>query len=597
MSKESQSGEQKSQEPGYGKTGLKASRSAQKRLETLSPFELKDYLIRLAGNHQQELAATAMLNAGRGNPNWTATDPRDAFFLLGQFAMDECRRIADHTILAGMPARVGIAARFRKFLKNAPRTRAVDFLQGALDYGVQVRGFDADVWIHELTDSIVGDNYPVPPRMLACCEQVVHDYLVRELCGNQPPAGRFDLFATEGGTAAMCYIFDSLMQNGLLKQGDSIAIFLPTFTPYIEIPHLERFQFKIVPINASRSVDNPALDWHYGASEIARLEDPTIKLAVTVNPSNPPSVALSGRERNQVIDIVRHKNPALMVVTDDVYGTFVEGFRSLVADIPRNTICVYSFSKNFGCTGWRLGVIALHEENIFDQHIAALPQAWKERLEQRYGSLSPAPEKLKFIDRMVADSRCVALNHAAGLSLPQQVQMTFFALSYLLDSKDEYKRLTMQIVRQRRDALWRGMDLPEPGDDRNCAWYYVELDFMLWARRAYGEDFCHFMRDNYEPVDFLFRLAERSGVVLLDGGGFGGPPWSIRVSLANLNTEDYAGIGRHLHETAAEYLAAWRDGKAHVVSGPGATSGVVRDEKPDDGRSGNDGEPGGDGGK
>lgn len=29
--------------------------------------------------------AHTMLNAGRGNPNWIATEPREAFFLLGKF--------------------------------------------------------------------------------------------------------------------------------------------------------------------------------------------------------------------------------------------------------------------------------------------------------------------------------------------------------------------------------------------------------------------------------------------------------------------------------------------------------------------------------
>lgn len=29
-----------------------------------------------------------LLNAGRGNPNWTAATPRQAFFTLGQFAVE-----------------------------------------------------------------------------------------------------------------------------------------------------------------------------------------------------------------------------------------------------------------------------------------------------------------------------------------------------------------------------------------------------------------------------------------------------------------------------------------------------------------------------
>jgi aspartate 4-decarboxylase len=84
------------------------------------------------------------------------------------------------------------------------------------------------------------------------------------------------------------------------------------------------------------------------------------------------------------------------VLTDDVYGTFVEGFRSLIAELPYNTLGVYSYSKYFGCTGWRLGVIAAHENNLIDEKIAALPEEIREALDQRYGSLTAgsAPDEV-----------------------------------------------------------------------------------------------------------------------------------------------------------------------------------------------------------
>jgi hypothetical protein len=45
------------------------------------------------------------LNAGRGNPNWVATEPREAFFLLGQFAITESKRVLDLPPgVGGMPA-------------------------------------------------------------------------------------------------------------------------------------------------------------------------------------------------------------------------------------------------------------------------------------------------------------------------------------------------------------------------------------------------------------------------------------------------------------------------------------------------------------
>ncbi len=48
---------------------------------------------------------------------------------------------------------------------------------------------------------------------------------------------------------------------------------------------------------------------------------------------------------------------------------------ALAADLPHNTILVYSYSKYFGCTGWRLGVVSLHEDNVIDRAIARLPEA------------------------------------------------------------------------------------------------------------------------------------------------------------------------------------------------------------------------------
>lgn len=63
-------------------------RKMERTYELLSPFELKDKLISLANKHG-DTSIWAMLNAGRGNPNWIAATPREAFFTLGQFAFTD----------------------------------------------------------------------------------------------------------------------------------------------------------------------------------------------------------------------------------------------------------------------------------------------------------------------------------------------------------------------------------------------------------------------------------------------------------------------------------------------------------------------------
>ncbi len=307
------------------KQKIKTTRSQEKKLEQMSPFEIKNTLISLADKHADK-STHSILNAGRGNPNWIAIEPRQAFFALGIFGIEECQRSMNFKEgLAGIPHKAGIAKRFSSFLNgnNAP---GVSLLSKLFDYAIKKHAFDPDTFVHEITEGVIGDQYPVPDRILSSCNAFVHDYLVQEMCDNKPPKGKYDLFATEGGTAAMCYIFDSLMQNFLLKRGDKIALFVPTFTPYIEIPELDRYHFNVIHIYASGKTGEGFHQWDYPDKELDKLKDPDIKVAFLVNPSNPPSYALSDRERNKIIQVIKKDNPGLMFITDDVYGTFVNGF-------------------------------------------------------------------------------------------------------------------------------------------------------------------------------------------------------------------------------------------------------------------------------
>src|SRR5271170_2214766 len=516
--------------------------------ENLGPFEIKDFLAKVASEAARE-SSLSYLNAGRGNPNWIATEPREAFFLLGQFAITESKRVLDLPPgVGGMPKASGIAGRLEAWLSKHADMPGASFLQRMVPWAVKKFGFDADKFVHELVDSIIGDHYPVPDRMLVHNEQVVHEYLQWAMCGTPRPKGKFKIYAVEGGTAAMCYIFKSLKSNRILNPGDTIALGVPIFTPYLEMAHLEDYDLKFVEVKAPQ--ENR---FQYPDSELKKLLDPKVKAFFIVNPGNPYAVAISP-DTIKKIGAVLKKRPDLILLTDDVYGTFVPGFRSLMGEFPKNTIGVYSYSKYFGCTGWRLGTIAVHENNIFDEMISKHPEPIKKLLDKRYGGLTLEPRKLAFIDRIVADSRDVALNHTAGLSLPQQVMMTLFSLSEMLDDKKAYQAACMEIVNRRIWALLDGLGLadkltPNPNYDA----YYGLIDFEFWARKNIGDKAVEYLKKHIHPLDLAFRLAEAYGIVLLNGGGFEAPNWSLRVSLANLPDEAYEEIGRGVRLIARGY--------------------------------------------
>lgn len=533
--------------------------------EKLSPFEIKDFLARSASSYAATGAVT-YLNAGRGNPNWIATEPREAFFLLGQFAIGESKRVMDLPPgVGGMPRARGVAGRLEAWLAKHGDMPGADLLARMIPWAIERFGFEADRFVHELVDSIIGDNYPVPDRMLVHNERVVHEYLLWAMCGSPRPDGRFQLYAVEGGTAAMCYIFKSMKTNRLLNAGDTIALGTPIFTPYLEMPHLEDYDLRVVNIQ-SRQENR----FQFDDSELEKLLDPSVKAFFLVNPGNPSAVALSAGTIAKIGEILKQR-PELILLTDDVYGTFVPGFRSLLGAFPYNTIGVYSYSKYFGCTGWRLGVIAVHEKNLFDDLIARHDEAVLKKLDRRYAALTLEPRKLAFIDRIVADSRDVALNHTAGLSLPQQVMMTLFSLYELMDEKKHYQKACIGIVRKRFEAALEGLGLELP-ENELYDFYYGLIDFEFWARKYLDEDVVRWMKKNVHPLDIVFRLAEDHGIVLLNGSGFEAPDWSVRVSFANLDDHVYDDLGRAVRAVARSYRQAYEAAKNGDAAPAGAGS-------------------------
>ena len=515
-------------------------------LSELSPFELKNFLTDAAAR-----SGRLLLNAGRGNPNFLATEPRHAFFQWGRFAMQEAERSFSYMQgVGGLPELDGIEQRFELFLSRNQGVPGIKMLGGSVSYVRDHLGFSASDFIYEMTEGILGCMYPTPDRMLHLSEKIAAEYLRQEMIGNYPFEGNFDLFAVEGGTAAITYIFNTLRENRLLAPGDSIALGLPTFTPYIEIPGLEDYRLQAVQINAS-----PELGWQYSTHELDKLRDPRVKAFFLVNPSNPPSVKMSAQSLRYLADIISQR-PDLIILTDDVYGAFADGFTSLFAICPQNTILVYSYSKYFGATGWRLGLIGIHQDNVLDRAIQALPAAELEELDKRYASIATQPRQLKFIDRLVADSRAVALNHTAGLATPAQVQMTLFSLFALMDEKGEYRQAMQQVIRRRMLALYKDVPI-KPAFDAESVDYYHLLDMEILGREVYEPEFIEWLLARLGPNEFLFTLAERAGVVLLPGKGFGAAHPSARISLANLKEADYTRIGQALKALMGDYKAEY----------------------------------------
>ena len=504
---------------------------------------------------QRELAKTneagyPVLDAGRGNPNWINSEARYAFSRLMNFAISECERSIDSGSMAGQGTKEGIGNRFDETMdENDPIDK---FLIDSVSYCVNDLKMNKEDLLFEFSNGIIGDYYPSPSRCLEFSEKIMNEFLESILYKGVHLSDKTDLFPTEGGSAAMSYIFHSLNHNKLLLPGDKIAIGTPIFTPYLQIPDVNNYG--LVSINVSSSEEN---DWDIPETEINKLKDKSIKALFLVNPSNPASHSLSDDTISRLEKVIE-VNPNLIILTDDVYGSFVNNFQSVYARIPYNTILVYSYSKLYGVTGWRTGLIAMNKNNVMDKLLKELPKNKKDQLNREYSIVTTEPENMKFIDRVTADSRSVGLYHTSGLSTPSQIFMDILSLTHLIrKDNDPYLKQCNDLLTERYETLMNEFEL-EVDDVTKNAKYYSVININTIIRNTYGEGLLNWKKENKTDLDFLYDLAKKVGVVLMYGPGFETLEGYVRVSLANLNSEDYKEIARRIYEVLDYYYSLSR---------------------------------------
>ena len=507
----------------------------EKKLEKLGAFEISSSMLKIAKNNDKN---NTILNAGRGNPNWINTQSRLAFVRLMQWGVEESKRTINYENMAGYTEKEGIYDRFCNYIINEDEVD--EFIRKTIRYCVEELKLEKDDLIKELTDGIIGNNYPVPSRCLKNTEVILNDFLQSSLYRDVDLKNETLVFPVEGGTAAMCYILNSLQHNGLVNKGDKIAINTPIFTPYIQIPRLTGFS--MVEINLRSKEEN---GWCIEPEQIDKLLDPEIKAFFIVNPSNPASQAISDEILERLKKIIE-KRKDLIIVTDDVYGTFVDGFKTIYSVAPQNTILVYSFSKLYGVTGWRTGLIAMNKNNVCDRLIQELPEQKKKDLIYDYSIVTTEPEKMPFIDRMCADSRNIGLYHTSGLSTPQQIFMALMSLTHTVSKdNDRYIEKSKEIVSSRYHDLFKTLGLHE-NNSKNNAKYYSLINIYDIAEKVYDKKFSEWMKKNFEEIDFLTRLSSKNGAVLMGGVGFCAENGTVRVSQANLPDEDYKELAERI---------------------------------------------------
>ena len=146
--------------------------------------------------------------------------------------------------------------------------------------------------------------------------------------------------------------------HALVDDGDEVIITDPGFASHIQQ----------ILLCGGRPVYwqlDEARDWSLDPSALAGLIGPRTKAIVLVTPSNPTGKIFSETELRQIGEIAKDRN--IPVLLDDPYSNFTYENRTAcfnlasVPELAEQVVYLFTFSKSYAMSGWRLGYMILPE--------------------------------------------------------------------------------------------------------------------------------------------------------------------------------------------------------------------------------------------
>jgi len=519
-----------------------------------SPFLLKDLLVA----HAQEVgdADLELIDASRGAANWQNRQVLAAWHALGLYALQSASWPRGHAqvALALDPdvAQYNALRRFAEGLTTASPELAEGcaLLMRIFDYLDEdvLTGWSRDRIVYEFAQAMAGRIYPSPPTL-----DFVHPILTRYLAPllfrqDSGLASEFRVLMCEGATTGIAQVAATLARNRLLKPGDAVAMWWPTYEPLRDLVE-RQLACRVIPVRR-----DPERNWATPPEELQKLRDPTIRLVITVSPGNPVPIVTDPASLDALESVVAERSE-LLILSDYVYMHFLdEPVETEIGRLPKNTIGVYSFSKDFGLAGARDGVVLIHSECAAERALRELPEVDLPEADARYDARALQPRELPLYDRMVADSGGVSFVHMSGLSTPLQALACLCAGYDLVDPESKrYFGWIRGELRARLAALYDGLGMPVAAwADGPSSRYSTVIDLCAVAEARDGAEMAEALRER-DLWSFMLHLAHRWRVVLTPGERFGAGEWSVRACFPSVSADQARELGRRVAAAVEEY--------------------------------------------
>ena len=147
----------------------------------------------------------------------------------------------------------------------------------------------------------------------------------------------------------------------ITQPGDEIILTSPSYTSYREIVYLAGCTPVYVPLNEEAG-------WALELDKFEKAITPKTKAILFCNPNNPTGTIYSKDQLTALSKLAKKHN--FFIISDEVYKDFIYNSDKNIfslAEIPemrKLVIRVFSFSKAYAMTGWRIGFIHSDESVI-----------------------------------------------------------------------------------------------------------------------------------------------------------------------------------------------------------------------------------------
>jgi aminotransferase len=273
-----------------------------------------------------------------------------------------------------------------------------------------------------------------------------------------------EIIATAGSIEA---IAATLLAS--VNPGDEVLVVSPTYASYLPAIQIAGGEPRFVPLNedANFDLDPEAID---------RLATRRTRALLICNPNNPTGTVFSRQQTQRMLEVAERHD--LLVITDEVYKDFVYGDAQIysAAMDPRargRVIRVFSFSKAYAMTGWRIGFVhgpAERISGILAVHDALVTCA---PVVSQYAALAALELGHEAVDAFRAEfrqrrdrviNRLDALSHVFDYQKPNASYFAFPRVKDVVPHARDSRRLASEILERAHVALVPGVAFGPTGE-------------------------------------------------------------------------------------------------------------------------------------